>query len=142
MGQFVVDASVAIKWFVLEADSDKALELIAPNHTLIAPDLLLLEVIALLSRRVREGVVSLVAAKADMADLPRFFASITPSNDVTEAAFELSLTIRHPLYDCIYLALAEKLGVQMITADGKLATRLAGTAFEARIVQLSNWLAA
>ncbi len=36
MATFVVDASVAIKWFVLEADSDKALDLISPDHKLIA----------------------------------------------------------------------------------------------------------
>ena len=142
MGRFVVDASVAIKWFVREIDSDKALELISPNHILIAPDLLLLEVIALLSRRVREGVMSAPDAKADMVDLPRLFASITSSNDLITAAFDVSLVIVHPLYDCIYLALAEKLGTQMISADTKLAARLQGTVYETRFVLLSAWVAA
>ena len=141
MAQFVVDASVAIKWFVLEADSDKALDLISPDYTLFAPDLLLLEVIALLSRRVREGAMSPDDAKADMIDLPRFFASITASSDLTAAAFDLSIAVGHPLYDCIYLALATRLGVQVMTADAKLVARLAGTAFETRVIQLSTWVA-
>ena len=124
-----------------EVDSEKALELISPKHILIAPDLLLLEVTALLSRRVREGVMSVTDARADMVDLPRLIASITSSNDLLSAAFDVSLVIKHPIYDCIYLALAEKLGTQMISADAKLAARLQGTAYETRFVLLSAWVA-
>ena len=38
---------------------------------------------------------------------------------------ELALHLAHPLADCLYLALAERLGVALITADRAFARRAA-----------------
>jgi predicted nucleic acid-binding protein len=43
-GFLVVDASVAVKWYVPELDSQRAHLILAGGHRLIAPDLLLAEV--------------------------------------------------------------------------------------------------
>jgi predicted nucleic acid-binding protein len=139
MARLVVDASVAIKWFVLEAGADRALDLIAPGLELVAPDLLLLEVIALLSRRVREGLLDERHARTDVADLPKFFAQFVPSIDLSARAFDISLAVGHPLYDCVYLALAAERGVPVVTADVKLVQRLAGTGYARHVVLLSDW---
>ena len=50
---FVVDASVAIKWFLPELYGDAALRLLREGHSLVAPDLLFPEVGNVLWKRVR-----------------------------------------------------------------------------------------
>ena len=42
--RLVVDASIAVKWSVIEQDSDLAAKLIESDHELIAPELLAVEV--------------------------------------------------------------------------------------------------
>ncbi|TCZ57847.1 type II toxin-antitoxin system VapC family toxin [Roseicella aquatilis] len=57
----VVDASVAVTWFVEEAGTpvaDRLLRSAALEGGLVAPDLLLLEVTAVLGKRARQGQVA------------------------------------------------------------------------------------
>jgi predicted nucleic acid-binding protein len=35
----------------------------------------------------------------------------------------------HPIFDLVYVALAERLGQRLVTADSRLATRTAGLGF-------------
>ena len=44
MTRYVIDASVAIKWYLPEPDDDKARLLLVGGHDLLAPDLMLIEV--------------------------------------------------------------------------------------------------
>jgi predicted nucleic acid-binding protein len=50
---------------------------------------------------------------------------LLPDADDLAAASELALQLAHPLADCLYLALAERLGVALITADRAFARRAA-----------------
>jgi predicted nucleic acid-binding protein len=43
VSDFVVDASVAVKWFVPEIYDAQALRLLSGSHQLVAPDLLYVE---------------------------------------------------------------------------------------------------
>jgi predicted nucleic acid-binding protein len=45
-------------------------------------------------------------------------------------ALELAIALDHPVYDCLYLALAERMGVGMVSADRRFLRAMAGTAFE------------
>jgi len=64
----VVDASVAVKWFLPEPDAEPAVALLRAGHRLIAPDLLWIEVASVLWKVVRRG--SLTAGPARGATLP------------------------------------------------------------------------
>jgi predicted nucleic acid-binding protein len=50
----------------------------------------------------------------------------------------IAIELRHPAYDCFYLALAEQRDCQMITADERLLARCAGSLFAKRIRPLVN----
>ncbi len=113
----VIDASVAVKWFVPETDSTAARALY--TEELWAPAIWLSEVANALWHHVRVGELS--AAQAKML-LPRFRrAPITPvALDVhIERAFSLANEIPHAIYDCLYLALAIEEGTHLITADAR-----------------------
>ncbi len=50
----------------------------------------------------------------------------------------MAVDLRHPVYDCFYLALAEAEEAPLVTADRRLLTRLTGTPWEERAVSLWN----
>ena len=59
---YVIDSSVAFKWFVNETDSDKALEVhddfLAGTHDLLAPDVFPAEMGHALTRAERQGRIT------------------------------------------------------------------------------------
>ena len=57
MSRLVVDASVAVKWFLPEAQSDAARALLGSGHDLIAPELVYAELGIALVKRVRKGEI-------------------------------------------------------------------------------------
>ena len=64
MSDFIVDASVAVKWLVAETDSMVADELSAGNHRLFAPRLILTEVANVLARKAIAGLMSVQPDRA------------------------------------------------------------------------------
>jgi predicted nucleic acid-binding protein len=59
---------------------------------------------------------------------------IVPSSELAQRAFDLAVQSNHPVYDCLYLALAERESITLITDDAKLVA-VAKKARLARLVQ-------
>jgi predicted nucleic acid-binding protein len=116
----VVDSSVAIKWVVKEADSDKARSI--AQATLEAPDLLLIESANILWKKVMIADLSPPEANDRWQLLVQAPIQYTPSPDLLDTALRISIDLKHPVYDCVYLALALRLDVPLITADNRLVT--------------------
>lgn len=122
----VVDASVALKWVVDEPHSDASAELLERPISWLAPRLMLVEAAAALRRKVslREiGPVTATAALRSLGDATRE-GTIQLADDeqlVTEA-FLLAVELEHKVPDGLYLALAEREGCALATADKKLAS--------------------
>lgn len=135
----VIDASVAVKWFVHEADSDRALELLPLPIELFAPSLLLLEVARALQRHATAGVFAPRLVASGLSDLRKSLKRIVPLEDLVDEALRLAQEIRHPIYDCVYLTLAKRTGARMITADVKFSEKIAVTAHARNLVHLADW---
>jgi predicted nucleic acid-binding protein len=125
----VVDASVIVKWFIPEVDAVPAQALLASGNELIAPELARVEVASAL---VRKGLTEELARADVESTLRAWFRALSegqifllPNAQDIEAAATLALELRHPLPDCLYLAVAERLGVGLITADRAFARRAA-----------------
>jgi predicted nucleic acid-binding protein len=126
----VVDASVAVKWFIHEPDRPAARRLLEPQSPLIAPDLIVAEVASAMWKRVMAGEGDARQAPLTAASLPRFFARLLPLSPLAARAVEIAAELRHPVYDCFYLALAEREDATFVTADRRLVGRLAGSRWE------------
>jgi predicted nucleic acid-binding protein len=126
----VVDASVAVKWVTGEQDREAANALLDSGEPITGPFLLRTEVVAAVTRKARFGEITEVDASAAVS----LWADIIRGADVAlfaedadlPRALALSLELNHPLHDCIYLALAERLDAPLITADEKFASKARG----------------
>ena len=74
----VVDASVAIKWFLLEAGRDEARRLLDAGQRLIAPELIVAEVTNTMWKRVMAGQITARQGAAATAALTQFLEPLLP----------------------------------------------------------------
>ena len=135
MSGVVIDASVAVKWIVEEEGSAAALAL--RDRQLLAPDSILVECANIFWKKTRRGEFS----KDEAAFAGRLLAhadiEIVPARPLIEAAIEIALSLDHPAYDCLYLALAELRDMPFVTADIRLLNKAASTArFGRRLLRL------
>ena len=123
----VIDASVACKWLVEEEGSAEAVRLLEKGEGLIAPDLVIPEVSSALSRKLLAGEITSQQAKVAVEELAGFFDELVAGLRLAARSLAIAEDLRHSVYDCFYLALAEARGSQLITADTEFARRLRGT---------------
>ncbi len=127
--KYVLDASVAIKWVIVKPDSNKATRLREDYrnaiHDLIAPESFAIECAYSLTKKQRQRLLPDARALWDdiLLDAPAF----TPMLSLADRAFDISIQTRHNFYDCLYVALAEREGCELLTADAKLVTNLQPT---------------
>jgi predicted nucleic acid-binding protein len=116
----VIDASVAAQWYFPERLTAHADALLAGSCDLLAPDLLHLELAALLARRVRLGEIDENGARAVLAELRQVPFEWTPVSALVPAALALALEADLPLAAGVYLTLAMQADCPLVTADRKL----------------------
>jgi predicted nucleic acid-binding protein len=132
----VIDASVAIKWFIDEPFTEQALALLNDGEPLIAPELILAEVLNAAWKRARRGDIRWLHFHEISAALNTPLLALEPLHSLARRAAEVAEQLDHPLYDCFYLALAEQRDAAFVTADQRLLTRVAPTEWAARTMDL------
>jgi predicted nucleic acid-binding protein len=124
--RYVLDAAVALKWVLNEPDAAKARQLRDDFrnavHELIAPDSFTLEIAhALTKAQWRRLVPDAWRLWLDvMTTVPHLF----PSLPLTPRAFKIATKARIGVYDCLYVALAERDECEMVTTDARLRNSL------------------
>lgn len=128
--KYVLDASVGIKTVLPESDSDKAVVLRtdfrAGVHELIAPDTYLVEIAHALTRAGRRGIVQIEDVSVKIHDLLIHAPVLHPYILLLARAVEISNEFRIGVYDCLYVALAEREHCELVTADERLIKSLQG----------------
>jgi predicted nucleic acid-binding protein len=115
----VIDASVAVKWFLPEIDSAAARALYGEEMS--APAIWLSEVANALWHHVRVGELEEEQAHTLLVRFSKSPMISTPIEREIEKAFALANALPHPVYDCLYLALAIHENTILITADSRFA---------------------
>ena len=129
--KYVLDSSVAFKWVVREADSDKAdllrAQFMNGTHDLLSPDVFPVEVAHALTRAERQARVTIGQARHLLLDVLTTPPQFHPYRLLLSRAVDISSAMRIGAYDCLYVALAEQEKCALLTADDKLFKNLQGT---------------
>jgi len=132
---FVVDASLVIKWFVPEVDSDAARNWLDAPHDYVAPELLFPETGNAVWKKVRRGELSPEDGQQLVTDLSAIAVEAVSMRGLVPDAHALALRTGITVYDATYLALAVRLETKVITGDDRFARRLADHSLLAPHVQ-------
>ncbi len=138
MTYLVVDASVAVKWFLREVHAEAAMRILDPNHELIAPDLIWAEFGNVLWKRRRRGEITFATARAILLDFKRYPIATMPVAPLVEAALEIADGLRQSVYDSLYLALAERRECRLVTADRRFRDAVMDSALAARMLWVAE----
>lgn len=120
MAGLIVDASVAVKWFIAEDRSPAARRLLDSADDLVAPDIVCLEVFNALWVATRLDRLPADNLAGLAPTIPRIFSSLVPLAELYPAASELARRLVQPIYDATYLALALREDGTLITADERM----------------------
>jgi predicted nucleic acid-binding protein len=125
----VIDCSVASKWEVDEPLSDAARQLREDYRNaileLLAPDLSPIEVCSALTVGEGRGRILRGQSTILLADVLTTLPTIQPSlPDLLPRAHAIAASTVVSVYDCLYVALAEREGCEWITADDRLVRNL------------------
>jgi predicted nucleic acid-binding protein len=120
LNRFVLDASVAAKWYVDEEHSDTALQLAETGPVWIVPDLFFAEIGNVLWKKVRLGEMEEVDAREAVTLLHRLEIKVYEARSLVESALKLALQFQCTVYDGLYLSAAIMEKCPLVTADRKL----------------------
>jgi predicted nucleic acid-binding protein len=129
MREIVIDASVVVKWFIEENDSDKALLLrdkfIEGKVELYVPTLLYFEVLNALKYSQLFKPNELEDAGESLENYG--FKAITIKNDIRKHMINAAIEYDLSIYDASYLGLSIGLEKLFCTADEKIIKKLPPT---------------
>jgi len=124
----VLDSSVAFKWVVPELHSDKALLLRDDYRNgivqLVAPDIFLGEVAHALTRAERQKRITPIQGAQALAEVLNTPPLLVSYIALLPRAYEISSHHHVGVFDCLYVALAEREGCDLVTADDRMLKNL------------------
>ncbi|MFL6949285.1 MAG: type II toxin-antitoxin system VapC family toxin [Xanthobacteraceae bacterium] len=130
----VIDASVAAKWVLPEEGADRAAALRSTDEELTAPDLIIAEVGSAVWKRAVAKEISRSQAVRAVEIAARLLTQLVPIAELADRAITLAIDLRHPIYDCFYLALAQRENTAIVTADERLFAAARKARIQARLL--------
>ncbi|HLR25233.1 MAG TPA: type II toxin-antitoxin system VapC family toxin [Fodinibius sp.] len=130
MKDFVIDASVAIKWLFLEKGSVQAEKLLEEFSFFFVPDLFFIELDAVITKKVRQRKIEVKTAMHKIQQVRKLPYKAVNYNNISSLSCELATSLSVTLYDATYLATAiENHGV-LYTADQRLVNCVINTTLD------------
>ncbi|MCP9926367.1 type II toxin-antitoxin system VapC family toxin [Cyanobium sp. CH-040] len=116
----VLDASVAVRLVTNTCGQDDWGDQIEQAALVLAPELMLTEVANVLWKLQRSNALQHVDPQVLLADARELVDAIEPDRSLQVEALALACHLNHPVYDCLYLALARRQAARLLTADRRL----------------------
>jgi predicted nucleic acid-binding protein len=95
-------------------------------HNVLAPDIFPGEVAHGLTRAERRSIIQVGHAAGFLADILQTSPVLLPYLPLLSRAVEISSQFRIGVFDCLYVALAERESCDLVTADTRLINNLQG----------------
>jgi predicted nucleic acid-binding protein len=131
--EYLIDASMLIKAYIQEENSARVHQLLFEagqaysNIILHVPEFCLLECTNILWKKITFENMTLAKVELSIQHLMELPLTFYIAKPFIQRALEIGVAHRMAIYDMVYLALAEKLKLPLITNDdrqGKIATQL------------------
>ncbi len=116
----IVDANIVVHWFVATEFSAAVLPL-RDRGDLAAPALILVEAANVLYKNSRRGEIDQRHCVRSIQLVEHILVDLASDGALLPLAFEIALANQHPVYGCLYLALALERSEPLATADRRLA---------------------
>jgi len=130
---FVIDASVAVRWFLDSKDEqlvDQALDLLDRHEKgdveFVVPDLFWAELGNVFWKAAWKGRCSPSEAERSLLIMRSSKLLTIPSQGLLQQAFQIACDWGRTFYDSLYVALAAESRNEFVTADEKLVNALGG----------------
>lgn len=133
MKHFVIDASILVKLFFEEEHSDASVRYVRNATELLAPDLLWVETANVVWKRLRRNELSAADATALVDEMLRVPIVTHGHLGLVSPALALAAETGRTVYDCLYLALAIRENVPLLTGDERLVNALAAGPYSKRV---------
>lgn len=138
MKKIVVDASVAIKWFIPEIHAHFASRLLNNQLQLLAPDLIFAEAGNILWKKVRLQEISVEIGQDILNDFQQLPFQISESETLIDLAWHIATQYQRTFYDSLYLALAQSEQCLLVTADQKFFNALQATHLQQSLLWIED----
>jgi predicted nucleic acid-binding protein len=121
--EVVLDASVVADWLIPGPRSPATIRFMQLGARRVAPALIFVEFASVAVKVVRRGLVPSATARGAVERLPQLIDEVAPLGDLAGAAYDLATRHGFSTYDAVYLSLARRRDLVLVTADAKLARR-------------------
>lgn len=138
MSRYVVDASVAIKWYLPEIYDVESQRLLDETNELLVPDLLYSEVGNILWKKIRAGEIQEQQGQAVLQSLNQLPLQVFPAFPLVLLALEIANQTHRTVYDSLYLALAVKENALLVTADERFYNALQSTPLASQLILVKD----
>ena len=116
----VVDASAAVRLILGDSATAELAEPIRKAALVLAPELMLPEVANTLWKLQRADQLAGLDPQQLLLDARELVDRLEPDRHLQAEALALASHLNHPVYDCLYLALARREAAPLISADQRL----------------------
>ncbi len=136
--RYVVDASVAVKWYVPEIHEAEATRLHAGGHELHAPELITPEFANIVWKKTRLGDITETEGRGIVSAFARSGVRFHSHNQTTQSAFTGACLTGQTVYDWTYLSLALVLSCSFVTADERFFRYLEPTSVAKHVIWIGD----
>jgi predicted nucleic acid-binding protein len=136
---YVLDASVVIKWYVPENYFQEAVTLMDGDHHFHVPELILPELGGIVWKKVRRKEIPNTEGKKIIAALLEKDWRVYSHKNTLVSAYVGAEATGQTVYDFAYLALAVSLDCEFVTADGKFYKALENTPFKSNLKWIGDF---
>lgn len=134
----VVDASVAVKWYVPEVYEQEASRIQASGKLLHAPELILPEFSNIIWKKVRLNNITEKEGQQIITAFSKTILQLYPHKQIIKSAFTGAVITGQTVYDWTYLSLALALSCEFVTADERFYKTLEMTKLKKHLLWIGD----
>jgi predicted nucleic acid-binding protein len=116
----VIDTNIAIAYII---EGEEKLKNLLVNNTTYAPAFGKIEMLNILRKYHFLKKIPLTDINQSYKNYKNIIDKFVADEEIIDLAYQLSLKLNHPIYDCLFLALSLELKKPFISADQKLMNK-------------------